>query len=179
MRKVELDFARKPSGHPILGGVVAALGLIAILTASWRQTDLEAKLARIDGQRLRQNNAQVGPARVDPQAETRARELSTQFRRPWEALFSQLEKTDVKGVQLSQVLPQAVESTESGQRRVLLGGEAEDTAPLYEYLRRLRDQSELQQVHLLQQRWDEQGNVVRFQIAAQWTDPQVPAGGAQ
>ncbi|QDQ25415.1 hypothetical protein FNU76_03055 [Chitinimonas arctica] len=171
MRKVELDFIRQPGGHPLVSGLVAALGLAAVLAASWHLADLDAQLARADGQRWRQDAGQT-TGKGDPQAEQRARELAGQFGRPWEALFLQLEKTDVTGVQLSQVLPQASESLDDGQRRVLLGGEAEETSQLYDYLRRLRDQSGLQQVHLLQQRWDEDAELIRFQVAAQWAGPQ-------
>ncbi|MGQ5522321.1 hypothetical protein ACUHMQ_03570 [Chitinimonas sp. PSY-7] len=177
MRKVELDFAQKPSGNPILGITIAVLGIVLLLVASWRQNTLDTRLARLDGQRWKQTSAQTSAERTDPQTITRARELAAQFGRPWEALFLQLEKTDVKGVQLSQVQPQAAESIEEGQRRVLLGGEADETASLYDYLRRLRDQSGLEQVHLLQQRWDDDANVIRFQIAAHWGSSKNASSG--
>ncbi|KQV59722.1 PilN domain-containing protein [Duganella sp. Root336D2] len=169
MAAVHLDFVRR-DGSRALGVAVLLAGLAGALGASYAYTRADAERAQVEGQlwRLRAPPAPVPKGLAESFAA--ADRLALQFRRPWEQLFLALEAISLPGVRLTQILPQPA----GAHSQLQLSGEADRAEDLYEYLRRLAASGELRDVHLVQQRWDEQSRISQFQLAASWEQAPRP-----
>ncbi|WP_154668061.1 hypothetical protein [Pseudoduganella violaceinigra] len=158
-----MDFVGR-DGSRVLGLAVLLAGLACALGASYMYSRADAERSMLEGQlwRLRAPPAPVPKGQAEALAA--ADRLALQFRRPWEQLFLTLEGTSMPGVRLTQILPQ----TAGARSQLQLAGEADRPEDMYEYLRRLSGSGELRDVHLMQQRWDEQAHIHQFQLAATW-----------
>ncbi len=143
--------------------MLLGLGLAAVGAASWRLSALDAEREALEGRLLRLQAPAAPVSEDDSAALAAADKLSAQIRRPWVQLFMQLEQIQAKGVRLGQILPQA-----GDKASVQLGGEADDAESLYAYLRQLRQEGGLHEVYLLEQHWDGEKEVLRFQVQARW-----------
>ncbi len=169
MAKIELDFIRRPGGVSWIGAPLLLAGLGLVVMATMRLAELDAQQERITGQMWKlQAPAETSPSSDAPEALAAADKLARQFRRPWGALFVRLEKIEVKGVRLSQILPQT-----GNNPGVQLGGEAENNTALYDYLRRLRQEGGLRDVHLIQQNTEENAKGIKFLAQARWSEGQI------
>lgn len=170
MRRLRLDFQRKPvhSGAIIL--LLGALLLAGKLLADYRAVagaieHAETVLARLG----RQNGvAAARPARLegDPFAAEikRANEVIDQLTLPWEQLFAALEKANGQNVALLKVLP------EKSKGMVFIDGEAKDIAAMLDYIRQLNDSKVLRDVDLLshQIQLQDPQKPVHFNLSAKW-----------
>jgi hypothetical protein len=165
MRRVQLDFVRRV-GHPVLGGAVLLIGLASVLAGCYVFSRIEDERAKVEGQ-LWRSRAPAAPAvKGEAEALAAADRLSVQFRRPWEQLLLGLEGIDIPGLRLNQILPQV-----GPHSRIQLSGDADQSEALYQYMRQLSALRDLHDVYLVQQRWDDQGRVLQFQIMASWDQP--------
>ena len=163
MAAVHLDFVRR-DGSSLLGAAVLLAGLACALGANYAYTKADAERAQLEGQLWRLRTPPAAAPKGQAESFAAADRLALQFRRPWEQLFLALEAINLPGVRLTQILPQPA----GGRSQLQLSGEADRAEDLYEYLRRLAASSELRDVHLVQQRWDEQSRVHQFQLIAGW-----------
>lgn len=172
MRRLELDFQRKPA--PMGGGGVVLL-LVALmlggkLFADYRQLSAEieqgeAKLARLE--RLAGHKASRPSAKTtDSQGAEikRANEVIDQLALPWDRLFAAVEEATGKDVALLSIQP------DRRKGRVVIGGEAKDAAAMLDYLRRLNEADSLREVALLSHQIQQQDpqKPVRFNLSAKW-----------
>jgi hypothetical protein len=165
MRRVQLDFVRR-AGHPVLGAAVLVLGLSSTLGACYVFSVLDGQRGQLEGQLWRSRAPAAPSVKGEAEALAAADRLSVQFRRPWEQLLLGLEGIDVPGLRLNQILPQTGPNS-----RIQLSGDADQSEALYQYMRQLSALHDLRDVYLVQQRWDEQGRVLQFQIVASWDQP--------
>lgn len=163
MAAVQLDFMRR-DGSTVLGVAVLLAGLACALGASYEYTRADAERAHLEGELWRLRAPPAPAPKGQAESFAAADRLALHFRRPWEQLFLALEAVSLPGVRLTQILPQPA----GARSQLQLSGEAERAEDLYEYLRRIAASGELRDVHLVQQRWDEQARVHQFQLAAGW-----------
>jgi Tfp pilus assembly protein PilN len=173
MRKIELDFQRKPS---TLGAGGLVLLLLALLLGGKLFTDFqeiaaqveqaEAKLARLE--RLAGHKpTPVGKQESDAYGSEikRANEVIAQLTLPWDQLFAAVEEAAGKDVALLSIQPDRRKGV------VAIGGEAKDIAAMLDYMRQLGEQQPLQQVTLQSHQIQQQDpqRPVRFNLSAKWT----------
>lgn len=173
MRKLDLDFQRKPL--PLSGSgmvlLVIALLLGGKLFADYRELDAavehgEAKLARLE--RLTGYQAPRSGKKEQDEAyaaETkRANEVIGQLTLPWDPLFAAVENAADKDVALLAIQP------DRRKGMVAIGGEAKNIAAMLDYMRRLGEEKPLKQVALLSHQVQQQDpqHPVRFNLSAKW-----------
>ncbi|WP_137939771.1 PilN domain-containing protein [Chitinivorax sp. B] len=162
MQPVRLDFVRRSGGSLVLGVPLCVIGLGLLTALSMQVASVEQKVEQDKGALWRLRTPDSSQPQGDQQERDKAKDLSVQFARPWDILFSNLEKIEAADVRLTQILP------DSGQRTVRLAGEAKTAQALYDYMRRLGTEAGLRQIHLIQQKLDPEADVERFQLQAQW-----------
>ncbi|MBB5020338.1 Tfp pilus assembly protein PilN [Chitinivorax tropicus] len=146
----------------MLGVPLCVVGVALLTLFSMQVSSVEQKIEADRGALWRLRAPDSTQPQPDQQERDKAKDLSSQFARPWDILFSQLEKIEASDVRLTQILP------DSGQRTVRLAGEAKTAQAMYDYMRRLGSEAGLRQIHLIQQKLDPEADVERFQLQAQW-----------
>lgn len=155
-------------------------GWLALLAAALFTAGLARSYAEIDARRAaaeqrhelldaRRQGTAARSAAAPPDARTlaalqRANLIIDELALPWGGLLDAIESTDVAGLGLLSLQPNARE------RSVRLVGEARSLAEVLAYVDRLAAQPALQQVHLLGYKHAvrEGSSIVSFQVAATW-----------
>jgi hypothetical protein len=169
MRKLELDFQRRPA--PSRGGWLLLLaGLVALGAALHAQVQLAqqqqsqaARLARLPAAAGAAGNPAANEQADDP-ALVAARQALERSRLPWAALYSALEAADRGEVALLAVLPDVP------RRQVKIHAEARDFKAMLLFQRQLQQQPALAQVVLLDHTVLKEvaEQPVRFHLLAHW-----------
>lgn len=171
MRKIALDFQRKPSLS--LGGV--ALLLVALMlggTLFVNYSDLaveversETSLAKLEGLSGHKAASPAKPGELPYGAEIkRANEVIDQLARPWDQLFGAVEEAAGKDIALLAIQP------EKNKGIVTISGEARTVAAMLDYMRRLNQVKPLRNVDLLSHQIQQQDpqKPVHFNLSAKW-----------
>lgn len=171
MRAVQLDFlqaARRPSG----GGVVLlAAGVVAAFIVLSHHADLKSETLRLESQAAKLERRARGLAPIAPQVDELLQqeirgvnEVIDQLALPWDRLFRAVEDAANDRVALRGIAPDAKAGT------VQISAETADPQAMFDYVKRLEQQSGLSQVYLLQHQRERRNTVrpVRFLVSASW-----------
>lgn len=171
MRALELDFAR-PVGRPRPGRLLllaaAAVAVMAVLL--WQaelQSEtqaLQSRLAKLEQHARVQTPAAIQIDKSVEQEVRRANEVIEQITLPWARLFRAVESAAVERVLVLGIDPDAKSGT------VQISAETADAEAMFEYVRRLEQQSELANVYLLQHQFERQNAArpLQFLVSASW-----------
>jgi len=168
MRRLDLDFQRRPEPGPVAWGLLA-LSLLTLGGLVWSHDQLRRETAAVrTTASTMQRSATAGPlaaGREPPAAEmTAARQALDQIGLPWDDVFSALESAADKDVALLAVNP------DPRKRQLRLAGEARSLGAMLAYLQRLEQASHLRDVALTDHEIadDDPQHPVRFNILATW-----------
>lgn len=172
MRRVELDFVRRPRPSAA-GWALLAAGMLAAGAALWAGHEAaagaavhEAALRRIERTLPDAVRAPLSPAETRARDATLAdmRRVQAQLELPWGELFATLEALASPDIALLALTPDA------RKRQLRIAAEARDLAAMLAYHRRLEDSAALRDVALVNHEIAEQqpGRPVRFNLVAAW-----------
>jgi hypothetical protein len=175
MRAIYLDYAvsRKPS---VLGLVMFALALLALLTIWQRHHNINQQLVMLD-QSILQLKASKGLQPAEPQLQTKssadlldkieeAKKLASFLMIPWGDVLSALEAAALNDLALLAIEPDAK------KRQLKITAEAKNKDILFSYLEKLEASDELANVYLLKHEIfdDVDQHPIRFVAVATWKD---------
>ncbi|WP_131800995.1 hypothetical protein [Methylobacillus sp. MM3] len=167
MRAVELNHACAPKHDPWPARALLVAGCLASIGLGMALHDIDAKTAMLEAdasrlrhprQETRQSEAEAALQRTEIAAvQTAMAELAL----PWEQLFRALESTRTPRVKLLAMEPNP------RQRKLRISAAASDTQDILDYIQALDRQSMLEDVFLLRQERDDDGNFI-FSVDAVW-----------
>jgi hypothetical protein len=175
MRAIYLDYAvsRKPS---VLGLVMFALALLALLTIWQRHHNINQQLVMLD-QSILQLKASKGLQPAEPQLQTKssadlldkieeAKKLASFLMIPWGDVLNALEAAALNDLALLAIEPDAK------KRQLKITAEAKNKDILFSYLEKLEASDELTNVYLLKHEIveDVDQHPIRFVAMATWKD---------
>ena len=175
MRAIYLDFAtsRKPS---VLGLVIFALALLALLTIWQRHHNINQQLVMLD-QSILQLKASKGLQPAEPELQAKssadllakieeAKKLANFLMIPWGDVLSALEAAALNDLALLAIEPDAK------KRQLKITAEAKNKDILFSYLEKLEASDELANVYLLKHEIveDVDQHPIRFVAVASWKD---------
>jgi nitrate reductase NapAB chaperone NapD len=175
MRAIYLDFAtsRKPS---VLGLVMFALALLALLTVWQRHQNINQQLAMLDPSIL-QLKASKGLQHAEPKLQAKssadllakieeAKKLASLLMIPWGDVLNALEAAALNDLALLAIEPDAK------KRQLKITAEAKNKDILFSYLEKLEASDELTNVYLLKHEIveDVDQHPIRFVAVATWKD---------
>lgn len=168
MRRLDLDFQRRPGPSPLAWGVLA-LSLVTLGGLVWSHDQLRRE---VDSMRAATSQAQRSatsgnalasrePATAEMAA---ARAALEQIGLPWDDVFSALESAAHKDVALLAVNP------DPRKRQLRLAAEARNLAAMLAFHQRLEKATHLRDVALTDHEMaaDDPQHPVRFNIVATW-----------
>jgi hypothetical protein len=175
MSAIHLDYAlsRKPS---VLGLVMFALALLALLTIWQRHHNINQELVMLD-QSILQLKASKGLQPAEPQLQAKssadlldkiqeAKKLASFLMIPWGDVLSALEAAALNDLALLAIEPDAK------KRQLKITAEAKNKDILFSYLEKLEASDELANVYLLKHEIveDVDQHPIRFVAVATWKD---------
>jgi len=175
MRAIHLDYAvsRKPS---VLGLVIFALALLALITIWQRHHNINQELVMLD-QSILQLKARKGLNPAEPQLQAKssadllakieeAKKFASFLMIPWGDVFNALESSDLDDLALLAIEPDAK------KRQLKITAEAKNKDILFSYLEKLEASDELANVYLLKHEVveDVDQHPIRFVAVATWKD---------
>jgi len=175
MRAIHLDYAlsRKPS---VLGLVMFALALLALLTIWQRHHNINQQLVMLD-QSILQLKASKGLQPAEPQLQAKssadilakieeAKKLASFLMIPWGDVLNSLEASALDDLALLAIEPDAK------KRQLKITAEAKNKDILFSYLEKLEASDELANVYLLKHEIveDVDQHPIRFVAVATWKD---------
>jgi hypothetical protein len=170
LRRLELDFRRRPAGATWTGWVLLVLALV--FTGDLAQTYLEsratlataeARLAKLTRSADRNRPASRASS-ATPEEIAAARETYHRLAMPWNELFGALESAGTDRVTLVAIEPDAKSGT------VMISGEARDYPAVLDYVVKLRQSAALSSAYLVKHEARQGGTqaAVGFAVAANW-----------
>ncbi|MGO5000039.1 hypothetical protein [Oceanisphaera sp. W20_SRM_FM3] len=174
MRTLELDFHSKPQASP-LGWSLLVLGTLAVMVGLFYQWQLtvataeqQKQLARVEqalpGTNLVNGVGTVGLSVIQETELKEIRRVSEQMNRPWEGLFTMLEKASRENVSLLLLAPDA------HKRQLRISAESRDLPAMLAFHRQLEQSDELSDVSLLSHEIVKSvaEQPIRFNLLATW-----------
>lgn len=170
MRALQLDFLQgsRRGGNGI---VLLALGVAAAFAVVSFHDELKDEADLLESQAAKLERRARGAAPVNVQVDEsvqqeirRANEVIDQLALPWDRLFLAVESAASERVALRGIAPDVRAGT------VQISAETADAEAMFDYVRRLEQQSGLSQVYLLQHQ-RERRNIarpIRFLVSASW-----------
>lgn len=168
MRRLAVDFI-KPAQPWAAGWALLALSLVLLAVMQWHAMQLQKAAATLTNA---SHPAASKPKSPPLSAEAldvmrkqyaAAGELAAFLQLPWRDLFAALEIAASDDVALLAIEP------DHKKRTVRITAEATDYAAIVEYLKRLGDAPQLEQVYLQRYQQAEEGNRAwRFTVEAKW-----------
>jgi Tfp pilus assembly protein PilN len=171
LRAVQLDFlqpGRRASGS---GVVLLAAGVVAAFVVLLFHGELLGEAQQLEAQVAKLERRSRGLAPVDVRVEEsvqqeirRANEVIDQLALPWDRLFRAVESAASDRVALRGIAPDAKAGT------VQISAETADPEAMFDYVRKLEQQSGLSQVYLLQHQRERRNTArpIRFLVSASW-----------
>ncbi|MDX8385065.1 MAG: hypothetical protein R8M11_00950 [Gallionella sp.] len=175
MRRLELDYQRKPNNITLLGIVVCilAISVLAVLALRFMQVSEESQIAEIelhqlDSKTSRQTDSMgmKQDARIIAKEIKQANKVLKMLGMGWDGVFAAVAAAQRNGVALLALAP------EPEKRIVKISAEAKNFSVMLDYIKRLEKQSALGEVNLQShqiQKRDPQ-KPVRFVVLADWIE---------
>ncbi len=171
LRAVQLDLLQ-PERRASGGGVVLlAAGVVAVFVVLSFHGELKGEARQLEAQvaKLERRSRGLAPAgmRLDETVQReiqRANEVIDKLALPWDSLFRAVEGAANDRVALRGIAPDAKAGT------VQISAETADPEAMFDYVRRLEQQSGLSQVYLLRHQRERRNTVrpIRFLVSASW-----------
>ncbi len=177
MRRIELDYQRKPSNISLLGIVVCllAISVLTLMALRFMQVTEERQIAEIELHQLESKTSRKTNSKgmnMQQDARTIAKEIKQANKvlkmlgMKWDGVFGAVAAAQRNGVALLALAPQPE------KRIVKISAEAKNFSVMLDYVKRLEQQSALGEVNLQShqiQKRDPQ-KPVRFVVLADWID---------
>jgi Tfp pilus assembly protein PilN len=170
MRAIHLDFLQ-PARRGGNGVVLLALGVAAAFAVVALQDGLKDEAGLLESQVAKLERRVRGAAPVSVQIDEplrqeilRANEVIDQLALPWDGLFRAVEGAASDRVVLRGIAPDARAGT------VQISAETADVDAMFDYVRRLEQQSGLSKVYLLQHQRERRNTArpIHFLVSASW-----------
>jgi Tfp pilus assembly protein PilN len=183
-RRLQLDFAPRPSVFQRLGWLLLIAGLACAAMLAYRYVQQGEELARADAQlgTLRQGAAAIQAALSPNSKDSKrakgelklAREILARLGLPWDELFSEIETHIDEQVTLLSVEPNAEKSA------LLVTGEAKDLQAMLAYSKRMHASARFKDVYIQSHQIQVQNpqRPVRFVLSARWLQRPAVAADA-
>lgn len=176
MRRLDLDFARRPGPDRGLAAALLAAGTLALGAALWHTLAARAEVAQLNARVAEARQAHSHPrAALRPAAPgadeatraelQRAQQVVASLGIGWGALFRQIETQRVAGVTLL-----AVQREAGSTKRLRLSGEARRLEDALAYVAQVAQAPGFAHVHLVAHEAAAEGErpAVRFALVADW-----------
>jgi hypothetical protein len=174
MNTLAINFAQTRRRPSWLGLILVLLGVSAALVVWLNYAEAQADLTQAQARLTRAERSASANRRPSRQPTLQKEDdksfsrVSTQLRRPWSGLLSDIDLISNPSVALLSV------ESQGQSRNLSMTGEAKTMADAVAYVNRLRQSSLIESVYLSQHEERQAGpvNVIRFSLEATWRTPQ-------